>query len=225
MNSSLLNKTRFVCINLERRPERKQNMIEKLKDMNIPMEYWPAVDGTTLSASDPEVFKLFKNNVMNWRRGILGCALSHIKLWRELVQGNHEYYAIFEDDTEIHPFFMTYFPHILNAVKQNNINFLFLGHHYADYRKYNFQICMPVLKVFDRKTSGGSTGGYLVSKEGAISLLKWFDEHGMIQPIDYDLFTWNDANTNKIYVCDPHIIKNNDYVNSDIAFDYNPIQH
>ena len=43
--------------------------------------------------------KLFDGNDFGNRAGVIGCALTHLKLWNELVADEtNNYYLIFEDD-------------------------------------------------------------------------------------------------------------------------------
>ena len=41
----------------------------------------------------------FEKNEFNYRKGVIGCALSHYNLWKMLLNDfNNNYYCIFEDD-------------------------------------------------------------------------------------------------------------------------------
>ena len=87
-----------IVINLERRLDRKEN-IQKLFS-HLEYEFYKAVDGKKLIA-DTEIFQLFKGNDFRWRKGILGCALSHYNLWNSLITDKYDSYCIFEDDISV----------------------------------------------------------------------------------------------------------------------------
>ena len=92
------NKGKRKIVNLERRPDRKTETENKLKNEQITdYEFFAAVDGMKLQPSG-ELNKLFFNNDFGNKRGVIGCALSHYILWQELLASNNDYYVILEDD-------------------------------------------------------------------------------------------------------------------------------
>ena len=95
------NKPFIKIVNLERRPDRKADVENKLIKSgynNEEYEINKAVDGKQLEPTQ-ELYNLFKDNN---RRGVIGCALSHYYLWKQLLEDNDlDYYVILEDDIEI----------------------------------------------------------------------------------------------------------------------------
>jgi glycosyl transferase family 25 len=62
-------------------------------------EFIEAVDGKELIMT-PEIQKMFADNNFNFRQGVVGCALSHLNLWKQLIDDKYnDYYLILEDDT------------------------------------------------------------------------------------------------------------------------------
>ena len=169
---------KFKCVNLERRPDRKA-WINGVKQ-DIPLEFVSAVDGKDLILTK-EIYNLFQKNDFNWRRSVIGCSLSHIKLWKELVASDDEYYVVIEDDTDFISDFMKRFNYCLEQIKKDKIPFVFLGYfEYIRFALENFDTsCYPKLEIINKQTGGG-TGGYMISKEGAKSILKWLYENGAI---------------------------------------------
>ena len=41
---------------------------------------------------------LFKDNNFAFKRGVVGCALSHYNVWKQIAESDYEYCAVFEDD-------------------------------------------------------------------------------------------------------------------------------
>jgi alpha(1,3/1,4) fucosyltransferase len=82
-------------INLDRRPDRMKrgNFSEKAIR-------FPAIDGRKLKLT-PDLVRLFSSSKgINWSRGVIACALSHITLWMKLVNDKSDInsYLILEDD-------------------------------------------------------------------------------------------------------------------------------
>jgi FkbM family methyltransferase len=90
-------------INLERRPDRKVDIMNQLQKHGInDYTLVKAVDGSQLEETQ-ELANLFQGNNFNNNKGVIGCALSHLKLWYELINDeNNDYYVILEDDIELY---------------------------------------------------------------------------------------------------------------------------
>ena len=88
------------CINLEKRPERKEMFIKNLEEraetslekVSIPK----AVDGTTISKE--EMHSNYQMNFPHYTRGAYGCFLSHINCVRDAKEKGFKKILIFEDD-------------------------------------------------------------------------------------------------------------------------------
>ena len=103
------------CINLDRRTDRwekfsSQPVVQSMIQSG-QLKKWSAVDGKTLDlVTDPRISMLCKKNIKdNLRRaheelnsiGGVGCALSHIGLWKWLAESDHDAVLIFEDDCKL----------------------------------------------------------------------------------------------------------------------------
>jgi len=182
-------------INLEKRPDRKNNTINEFAKHNINssnLEFVKGVDGSELEPT-MEIYNLFKNNDFGGRKGFIGCALSHYYLWRQLVEDpNNEYYLIFEDDIRLSKNFIRKMISLKD--KYIECDFLLLGYHmfrnvrnnvkhiYDDEDKESLNIA--------RLETGLYIGGffaYSISKNGAKKMLDYIAENGIGHGIDYVL--------------------------------------
>jgi FkbM family methyltransferase len=106
VNYSLKREFNTSCIkviNLERRPDRKADITNQFQKHGInDYTIVEAVDGSQLEETQ-ELANLFQGNNFNNNKGVIGCALSHLKLWYELINDvNNDYYVILEDDIELY---------------------------------------------------------------------------------------------------------------------------
>jgi len=141
-----------------------------------------------------KIHRLFQHNDYNYRKGIVGCALSHIFMWYELVNSsNLNGMLICEDDAELSPNFTNKFIHLLTSTPDAGI--IFLGHHpYPAYKKtsdYDRSI-FPIAEKWSKEKSitesMGGTTAYYISKTAAGSLLDWIDDNSVKHGIDWVMF-------------------------------------
>lgn len=100
------------CINLDRRTDRWAKFSSQPAAIEMissgQLRRWSGVDGRTLNTrNDNRISIVCKKNILeNLRRaheelnsiGGVGCALSHISIWKWLVASEHDSVIIFEDD-------------------------------------------------------------------------------------------------------------------------------
>lgn len=188
-------KTNIRLINLERRPDRKLKM-EKLfeqAELNNKYTVFNAVDGNELEPTT-ELKLLFDGNDFGNRRGVIGCALSHLKIWRELIADkDNNYYVIFEDDFTFAAGFKERFAKLTDEFDKNDI--LFLGYHMFEHKR------KEVAEIYANASANASAsvavaplnkdlyiGGffaYTLNKTGANKLLDYIEKNGIKHGIDY----------------------------------------
>lgn len=110
---------RVFVVNLVRRRDRLLRMHEQLRSAGLapPVEFFRAVDALELSESmltalGVSIFRSWKqpdSPVSFYRRdlklGEIGCALSHLMLWRRIADAGYGCALILEDDAELAPDF------------------------------------------------------------------------------------------------------------------------
>ena len=104
-----------VCINLDRRTDRWQRFSSQPACAKMiqsgQLKRWSAVDGKNIDwLNDKRVSLVAKRNIKEkWRRshedlnsvGGIGCALTHISIWKWLVDSDHDAVIVFEDDAKV----------------------------------------------------------------------------------------------------------------------------
>ena len=85
-------------INLERRADRLEKFQAAHPQWHHRVCVEKAVDGRALTLT-PALAALFKPNDFLWKKAIMGCALSHLKVWKRLAEDNTiENMLVLEDD-------------------------------------------------------------------------------------------------------------------------------
>ena len=78
------------CINLERSPERRLQAQAEFDEAGLDVEFFRATDG---KVEAPEGLFITKSE---W-----GCADSHIRIWRDMIENGYETALVFEDDIKL----------------------------------------------------------------------------------------------------------------------------
>jgi GR25 family glycosyltransferase involved in LPS biosynthesis len=88
-------------INLDRRSDRMDKLFIHSPELKDRVQRFSAYDGRKLKLS-PAMARLFKPHDFLWKKAIMGCALSHLELWWQLVheRPDIENYLILEDDVK-----------------------------------------------------------------------------------------------------------------------------
>lgn len=182
-------------VNLLRRPDRKEKMIELLNSHNIHnYEFIEAVDGMKLDKND--ILDVFYGNDFANRRGFLGCALSHINLWKKLLN-DHEnnYYLILEDDIKVTNDFKENLYKLKNIMNSREILFLGYSMYSCNRKKYHqiYNVETKNIKVvnLDKDLYLGGIFCYSINKKGAKQMLDFIDKNGIKHGIDYIMGKFN----------------------------------
>lgn len=218
-------------INLKRRRDR---LLKFVKENNIELPNFKilkAVDGMEIQ---PNFFvqKLFATGDFNYRRGIVGVALSQIKLWKELCElPNSDYALILEDDAKLTKNFMQ---KVLWLLKNYHTKFDLMFLHWLPYPQFRdpddyLQSAVPSAKKWSKaecmQKSMGSATCYLVNKRGAKTMLQHIDKYGVYNGIDWVMFKC--ADEMNIFYSKPMLAfadcvqGTSHHVDSDIQRDYN----
>ena len=91
----------FDCfvINLKRQPERLHTFRQRNNSLGINIHHFEAVDGAQSAAVDV-LDRIVARGAVNYGKGPIGCAMSHLALWRLCVERNKPL-VVFEDDSII----------------------------------------------------------------------------------------------------------------------------
>uniref|UniRef100_A0A6C0BIX2 Alpha-(1,3)-fucosyltransferase FucT N-terminal domain-containing protein n=1 Tax=viral metagenome TaxID=1070528 RepID=A0A6C0BIX2_9ZZZZ len=84
-------------INLDSRRDRWESLLQSEPQLQGLVTRVPAVYGKTLQMTS-SIFKLYKNNPFQWKKSIIGCYLSHLLIWKQILKEEGHLFLILEDD-------------------------------------------------------------------------------------------------------------------------------
>lgn len=88
-------------INLDRRQDRMEKLYANSPELKNRLQRISAIDGKTLQLT-PAIARLFRPHDFNWKKPVMGCALSHLEVWWQLANERDDInsYLILEDDVK-----------------------------------------------------------------------------------------------------------------------------
>lgn len=199
-------------INLERQSLKKANIEKICQRLELNYQFIKAIDGYQLS--DDYIRSISNDYPKNYlTKGEIGCALSHISVYKEIIDNNLPYALILEDDSVL----KTEVPKFLNSFEEKNfkhgIYLLTADFHYLMNKKNK----MGEFELYE-VTKAVRANGYIITNDAARKLINF------LYPIRYeaDIFkVFRLCAGIKIYGLIPHLIEvTKDYnLNSSIDAD------
>lgn len=107
---------RVYLINLKRRPDRLNNFLKNYKESDMKNNNiikFDAIDGSNIDVSKCPLSELaraelqqlestgFRTKHYQLTKGAIGCYLSHVKIWENILKNKSEIALIFEDDAQV----------------------------------------------------------------------------------------------------------------------------
>ena len=222
-------KFRTYCINLERRQDRKDYMIELFKKEGFDnYQFYKAIDGQQLEPSY-FIYNLFKDNDFAYRKGFIGCALSHYYIWKELMDSEYDFFIIYEDDINFTDDYKKKLDKVLRSTDFTECDYLLLGYHMFKDKREQYKDIYDVVKeetdvcMLNRGLYIGSAFSYIVTRIGVSKILHYIDQNGIKYGFDYMVGRIPNLN---MYETQPHLCfsewvdKLSSNVDSDIQKDF-----
>jgi alpha(1,3/1,4) fucosyltransferase len=97
---------RAFVVNLDSRPDRWNSLMVAEPVLEQMVTRISAVHGKTLKLTR-DIYKRYKNNPFKWKKAIIGCYMSHIKIWKQIVEEAGDYFLVLEDDVRFEHEWMT----------------------------------------------------------------------------------------------------------------------
>jgi GR25 family glycosyltransferase involved in LPS biosynthesis len=168
-------------INLKKSTDRLENVKKVMNKYNLKFNRFDAVYGKDLSQEEVNKNANILCRTLLCNNGMIGCTMSHIKLWKQLLEDkNNDTYLILEDDIED-----------IN-IEQLNSLFNFINETKFDYDYINLNcismFCQNLnkgIKVNDKlyltnKLFSMGAAAYIINKSGAKKLVDMFNKYKII---------------------------------------------
>ncbi len=195
-------------VNLDRNTERMIEIEQQLAGTPVPITRVPAMEGKRLAGAavqrltgDPRA-----------PRGTLGCFLSHLWLWEAFLATPDQYALVLEDDAIP---LLALPPHLGGLGLPQSFDFCFVNDRMeprrdADAATGFTATSMPdAMAAYHPEDNAAGTDGYLISRNGAERLLRWANQDGMHDDIDWRLVAWSLAPGDVARLADPSVARDN----------------
>ena len=232
INKEILSRVHGLIVNMDNRQDRLKSVLEQTAGFEyLQLERFSAVNGFKLKPN-PHLSRLFDGNDYNMRSGMVGCAMSHIKIMIDFLSSEKSFCLVLEDDINLTENFEEKLSVALSKLPED-FGLLYLGYHIRDQfiTSRTFAGGAPPsvhlwTAVESLKQSMGGTFGYVISKRGCQGILDFIDENGMTNAID--TVQQKAASAVKIFYCEPMLVTSECYrgdkrVDSDIQYDYSSL--
>ena len=180
-------------------------MREQMSVTGLDYRIVPAVNGNLLSQNEVEeickVYGVHLRRGNHLSHGEIGCALSHIRLYREILDNDIEAMVILEDDIQVNKMISLAMEQYRHFPKDWDI--VFLGYRIratflSTVQEYSENISLKQPRGFGHIRT---TRGYIVSFEGASKLLRLTRD--LHKPVDHYTGNYRQLNT---YIVDPALV-------------------
>ena len=224
-------------VNLARRPDKWREFIRvaSRNDVNlkegIHYERYDGVEGAKISLTRPvkELFEFLEHAQFKaarsqwpdnphedhgWRRGVLGCSLSHFQIWNEMCSlasapkddlGGR---LILEDDAYFTSNFTAKWSELHERISHDpQWDIIYLGFS-DDLDIFGAPFVHPGVRLFQKglRSFGGGTFGYYIRNRGARRLRDFALTNGIVQPIDWLMIDAFQSGEIVAYTTWPHLI-------------------
>ena len=202
-------------INLERRPDRRADMIAQLERNGFHnVEFVRAVDGQTLEPTE-DLRRMFANNNFYSRSSAIACALSHLNVWRTFLRDTtFESVIVFEDDARLEnhctPENIEKIVDVLSDVS-DMFDVILLGYHTKCRYDGPTDPTRPGFAPMIWGKYLGGTFAYVISRKGAAKMLAAFESDGFRETIDGCWKTWMKHEFIRVFEIGPSLVRS-DYV-------------
>lgn len=202
-------------VSLKNALERRKHIDKQFMTQQIEFQYFNAIEPHQIEETLKNIRIELKNCSLT--KGEIGCLLSHISLWKKIIDNNLPYMAIFEDDiylgSKANSFLKdsSWIPEKVEIVKLEAFS------DSVQVELFSKKSLIDDRALFLLKGKHLGTAGYIISNTGARDLLKYINELEIIKPIDDIMFDSYIANK-MVYQMQPALCVQDFIYNKEVKF-------
>lgn len=165
---------KIFVINLERDKERRKSINEQLTNLNLEYELSVGMLGTALESERSnwvDEKKTLRNLCLSLVPAQIGCSLSHINVYRKIIEEKIPYALILEDDVILPSDLKQLLQDIERIISLNKAEVILLSPAEGKNNKKNARVVNQNVSIIPYK-NGFFTSSYIVTQKAAQALLK-----------------------------------------------------
>ena len=159
-----------------------------------------------------EIAHLFRDNDFKWKKSVMGCALSHYEIWKQIVASKAETCLVLEDDVAFVGDYVTKWNQMIPDIPKD-AHFIFLGGVLPPNKPALPLVTEPVNKSFAKVKPHALFGGvkrryfhfctysYIITRAGAERMCALIEERGIFTSIDHMIVNHGDSMLNLYFSC------------------------
>jgi len=162
---------KIVVINLESNKKRLNNITKNLQNLGVEFERFNAIYGKNLTKKEIENYTTFMGRNFLCNHGIIGCALSHLTIWKNFEKTKEKLILISEDDVEYNSNFPEFLKNIYKIYDKTRFDILNLNKSVGIFSSFsnsvyvdNYELNKPIWPL--------TMASYVVSKTGVKRLIR-----------------------------------------------------
>ena len=203
---------RCIVINLPRAEERRRAMSRQLDAIDMEFDILDDIDWRDLNKENWALVDR-ESRDMEGRRplsdGMIACYLSHRKALEGVVAGDDELVAVFEDDVSLSPEIGSVLEALARLYASGwEFDFVFLHRHSKDKPFAPLKRVDAGIRLGITKFSDWGTQSYVVSKKGAVRLLKRYPR--IVNRTDHTLHAYWENGLNVFSLETPVVFNGNE---------------
>lgn len=173
-------------VSLKNALERRAHINKQFMTQKIEFQYFDAIEPHQIDETLKNTGIELKNCALT--KGEIGCFLSHLSLWKKIIDNNLPYMAIFEDDiylgSEAKPFLKdnSWIPENVEIIKLEAFS------DSVQVELFSKKNLINDRSLFLLKGRHLGTAGYIISNRGARNLFNYISELKVVKPIDDIMF-------------------------------------
>lgn len=204
---------RCIVINLPLAWERREAIESEFRRAGLDYELWPAISGFDLTDDIKNSVDHETRDHLGMRRlddATVGCGLSHMAVFRHLLESGDEMVAVFEDDARLHPDL----PDVLDALsgKAQNFDIIKLQRRYTHLTYVPVYQLLPSYSLGRVRYSDVGAYGYVITRHAAAHLLQRFPHP--VHEIDWIIPRFWENGLRHVFYVNPPVVFHDDILPS-----------